>query len=94
MTLIGIPRGTPQIEVMFDVDSNGILNVAAEDKTSKKVEKITITNDKGRPSLKDINKMVEDAEKFKEQDQQQILKVYFTNYCINKKKKKDLQNFI
>ncbi|KAM9973724.1 hypothetical protein ACTFIW_010847 [Dictyostelium discoideum] len=77
------PRGTPQIEVSFDVDSNGILNVTAEDKTTKKVEKITITNDKGRLSLKDINKMVEDAEKFKEQDQQQKERIESKNNLEN-----------
>ncbi|KAN0032850.1 hypothetical protein ACTFIV_006782 [Dictyostelium citrinum] len=65
------PRGTPQIEVTFDVDCNGILNVTAQDKTTKKVEQITITNDKDRLSLKDIEKMVQDAEKFKQQDLQQ-----------------------
>ncbi|EAL60649.1 hypothetical protein DDB_G0293674 [Dictyostelium discoideum AX4] len=77
------PRGTPQIEVSFDVDSNGILNVTAEDKTTKKVEKITITNDKGRLSLKDITKMVEDAEKFKEQDQQQKERIESKNNLEN-----------
>ncbi|KAM9978128.1 hypothetical protein ACTFIY_011875 [Dictyostelium cf. discoideum] len=84
--LTGIPPapcGTPQIEVSFDVDSNGILNVTAEDKTTKKVEKITITNDKGRLSLKDINKMVEDAEKFKEQDQQQKERIESKNNLEN-----------
>ena len=59
------PRGVPQIEVTFDIDANGILNVNAMDKSSGKSEKITITNDKGRLSKEDIEKMVEDAEKFK-----------------------------
>jgi L1 cell adhesion molecule like protein len=63
------PRGTPQIEVTFEVDANGILNVAAKDKASNKQEKITITNDKGRLSKEDIQKMLDDAEKFKEEDQ-------------------------
>ncbi|KAK5581849.1 hypothetical protein RB653_003429 [Dictyostelium firmibasis] len=70
--LTGIPpaqRGEPQIEVNFDIDANGILNVSAQDKTTKKIEKITITNDKGRLSKQQINKMIDDAEKFKEQDQ-------------------------
>merc|ERR1711922_76378 len=58
------PRGTPQIEVTFDVDANGILNVSAVEKGSGKQEKITITNDKGRLSKEDIEKMVNDAEKF------------------------------
>merc|ERR1712107_539424 len=59
------PRGVPQIEVTFDVDANGTLNVSAVDKSSGKSEKITITNDKGRLSKEDIERMVNDAEKFK-----------------------------
>merc|ERR1712144_199698 len=62
------PRGVPQIEVTFDIDANGILNVSACDKSSGKVQKITITNDKGRLSKEDIEKMVSDAEKFKDDD--------------------------
>ena len=62
------PRGVPQIEVTFDVDSNGILNVSACDKASGKSEKITIKNDKGRLSQEDIDRMVDDSEKYKEQD--------------------------
>jgi len=65
------PRGTPQIEVTFDVDANGILNVSAVEKGSGKQEKITITNDKGRLSKEDIEKMVNDAEKFKNEDDAQ-----------------------
>jgi len=65
------PRGTPQIEVTFDVDANGILNVSAVDKASGKQEKITITNDKGRLSKEEIDKMVNDAEKFKNEDEVQ-----------------------
>jgi len=65
------PRGTPQIEVTFDVDSNGILNVSALEKGSGKAEKITITNDKGRLSKEEIEKMVADAEKFKGDDDKQ-----------------------
>merc|ERR1719357_954086 len=65
------PRGTPQIEVTFDVDSNGILNVSALEKGSGKAEKITITNDKGRLSKEEIEKMVADAEKFKDEDDKQ-----------------------
>merc|ERR1719451_253423 len=56
------PRGVPQIEVTFDIDANGILNVSAQDKSSGKEEKITITNDKGRLSKEEIEKMVSDAE--------------------------------
>merc|ERR1712170_90254 len=65
------PRGTPQIEVTFDVDANGILNVSAVEKESGKVEKITITNDKGRLSNEEIERMVNDAEKFKDEDDKQ-----------------------
>ena len=70
-TLDGIPpmpRGQPQIDVAFDVDANGILNVNAVEKSTGKEQKITITNDKGRLSQEDIEKMVADAEKFKEED--------------------------
>jgi L1 cell adhesion molecule like protein len=63
------PRGTPQIEVSFDVDANGIMNIEASDKGSGKVEKITITNDKGRLSKEDIETMIQEAEKYKEEDQ-------------------------
>ena len=65
------PRGVPQIEVTFDIDANGILNVSAVDKSSGKSEKITITNDKGRLSKEDIERMVSDAEKFKAEDDKQ-----------------------
>jgi len=65
------PRGTPQIEVTFDVDANGILNVSAVEKGSGKTEKITITNDKGRLSKEDIEKMVNEAEAFKDEDDKQ-----------------------
>ena len=63
------PRGVPQIEVTFDIDANGILNVSASDKSTGKSEKITITNDKGRLNQEDIDRMVKDAEKFKEEDE-------------------------
>merc|ERR1712020_827169 len=65
------PRGVPQVEVTFDVDANGILNVSAVEKGSGKAEKITITNDKGRLSNEEIEKMVNDAEKFKDEDDKQ-----------------------
>lgn len=61
-------RGTPQIEVTFEVDANGILNVKAEDKGTGKSEKITITNDKGRLSQEEIDRMVKEAEDFAEED--------------------------
>merc|ERR1712003_110342 len=63
------PRGVPQIEVTFDVDANGILNVSACDKSTGKSQKITITNDKGRLSKEEIERMVNDAEKFKADDE-------------------------
>ncbi|WVQ70888.1 heat shock protein HSS1 [Cryptococcus sp. DSM 104548] len=63
------PRGVPQIEVSFDVDANGILNVNAADKSTGKSQKITITNDKGRLSKEDIEAMLADAEKFKAEDE-------------------------
>ncbi|ORX82442.1 hsp71-like protein [Anaeromyces robustus] len=62
------PRGVPQIEVTFDIDANGILNVSALDKTTGRSNKITITNDKGRLSKEEIERMVNDAEKYKEED--------------------------
>jgi L1 cell adhesion molecule like protein len=65
------PRGVPQIEVTFDLDANGILNVTAVDKSTGRENKITITNDKGRLSKDDIEKMVRDAEKYKEEDDKQ-----------------------
>jgi len=62
------PRGQPQIEVTFEIDSNGILNVGAEDKATGKGEKITITNDKGRLSEEQIEKMIQEAEQFADED--------------------------
>merc|ERR1712153_71291 len=62
------PRGVPQIEVTFEIDANGILNVGAEDKGTGKSEKITITNDKGRLSEEEIERMVQEAEEFAEED--------------------------
>merc|ERR1711977_407320 len=76
------PRGVPQIEVTFDIDANGILNVNALDKASGKQNKITITNDKGRLSKEEIEKMVQDAEKFKAEDE---AKNGFENYCFQMK---------
>ena len=75
------PRGTPQIEVVFDVDANGILIVSASDKSTGKIEKITIKNDKSRLSQEDIERMVSDAEKYKEED------------AVNSKKIEERNNF-
>uniref|UniRef100_A0A0B8RYL0 Heat shock 70 kDa protein-like protein n=1 Tax=Philothamnus irregularis TaxID=1899461 RepID=A0A0B8RYL0_9SAUR len=63
------PRGVPQIEVTFDIDANGILNVTAVDKSTGKENKITITNDKGRLSKDDIDRMVQEAEHYKAEDE-------------------------
>merc|ERR1712002_901181 len=83
------PRGVPQIEVTFDIDANGILNVSAVDKSTGKENKITITNDKGRLSKEEIEKMVQDADKYKEEDEKQRERVSAKNsleaYCFNMK---------
>ncbi|KAF7336226.1 hypothetical protein MVEN_02170400 [Mycena venus] len=63
------PRGVPQVEVTFDIDQNGILNVSASDKTTGRSSRITITNDKGRLSKEEIDRMVEEAEKYKAEDE-------------------------
>lgn len=62
------PRGVPQIEVTFEIDANGILQVSAEDKGTGKAETITITAEKGRLSEEDIERMVREAEEFAEED--------------------------
>merc|ERR1712015_117629 len=83
------PRGVPQIEVTFEVDVNGILNVSAADKSTGKQNKITITNDKGRLSKEEIERMVNDAEKFKAEDEKQKDRISSKNglesYCFNMK---------
>merc|ERR1712173_278413 len=83
------PRGVPQIEVTFDIDANGILNVSAADKSTGKQNKITITNDKGRLSKEEIERMVNDAEKFKAEDDKQKERISAKNglesYCFNMK---------
>merc|ERR1711992_11369 len=83
------PRGKPQIQVTFDIDANGILNVSALDKSTGKETKITITNDKSRLSKDEIEKMVEDAEKFKKDDEQEAErlkgKLSLEAYCLDLK---------
>uniref|UniRef100_W5ME70 Heat shock cognate 71 kDa protein n=1 Tax=Lepisosteus oculatus TaxID=7918 RepID=W5ME70_LEPOC len=83
------PRGVPQIEVTFDIDANGIMNVSAVDKSTGKENKITITNDKGRLSKEDIERMVQEAEKYKAEDDVQRDKVSSKNalesYAFNMK---------
>jgi len=63
-----MPRGQPQIEVSFDVDANGIMNITAEEKTTKKTNNITITNDKGRLTKEQIEEMIKKADEYKEED--------------------------
>ena len=70
-----MPRGVPQIEVSFDVDANGILNVTAAEKSTGKSNKITITNDKGRLSKDEIERMVAEASKFETEDKQKMDRV-------------------
>merc|ERR1711862_506820 len=62
------PRGKPQIEVTFEIDSDGILNVGAEDKATGKIQKITITNDNGRLTKEEIERMISEAEQYEEED--------------------------
>merc|ERR1711959_831296 len=69
------PRGTPEITVTFEVDADGILNVGAEEKSTNKVEKITIVNEKGRLSDEEIERMVQEAEEFEEEDKKIKAKV-------------------
>ncbi|KAB1211972.1 Heat shock 70 kDa protein [Morella rubra] len=77
------PRGVPQINVTFDIDANGILNVAAEDKTAGVKNKITITNEKGRLNKNEIEKLVQDAEKYKAEDEEVKKKVEAKNSLEN-----------
>merc|ERR1740138_215744 len=77
------PRGVPQIEVSFEIDANGILNVGAEDKGTGKNEKITITNDKGRLSQDEIERMVQEAEEFQEEDKKVREKIEARNQLEN-----------
>merc|ERR1712184_136167 len=87
------PRGVPQIEVTFDIDANGILNVSAVDKSTNKKSKITITNDQGRLSKEEIERMVNDADKFKAEDEKQKERISAKNglesYCFNMKSTMD-----
>ncbi|XP_023706921.1 heat shock 70 kDa protein cognate 4-like [Cryptotermes secundus] len=83
------PRAVPHIEVTFDIDANGILNVTAVEKSTGKENKITITNDKGRLSKEEIERMVNDAEKYRAEDEKQKQTISAKNalesYCFNMK---------
>merc|ERR1712188_37381 len=84
-----MPRGQPQIDVTFDIDANGILNVSAVEKSTGKANKITITNEKGRLSQEEIEKMVSDAEKYKAEDDANRNRIEskngLENYCFSLK---------
>ncbi|TMW51853.1 hypothetical protein DOY81_003098 [Sarcophaga bullata] len=90
------PRGVPQIEVTFDIDANGILNVTALERSTNKENKITITNDKGRLSKEDIERMVNEAEKYRNEDEKQketiAAKNSLESYCFNMKATLDEDN--
>jgi L1 cell adhesion molecule like protein len=79
------PRGVPQIEVTYELDANGILHVVARDKASARKNNITINNDKGRLSQSEIDRMIAEAEKYKDQDNAQAEKIKakqeLENYC-------------
>jgi len=77
------PRGVPKIEVSFDIDANGILNVSAKDQSTGRSNAITITNDTGRLSKAEIDRMVADAKKYKEDDQRQREKIAARNSLEN-----------
>merc|ERR1712116_58053 len=91
------PRGVPQIEVTFDIDANGILNVTAADKSTGRENKITITNDKGRLSKEEIERMVNDADKYRAEDEKQRERVSSKNalesYCFNMKSTAEDEKF-
>ena len=74
-----MPRGVPQIEVTFDIDANGILNVSAAEKSTGKSQKITITNDKGRLSKEEVERLVAESEKYAEEDKATMAKVEARN---------------
>merc|ERR1712093_7295 len=84
-----MPRGQPQIEVTFDIDANGILNVSAVEKSTGKEQKITIKNDKGRLSQDEIDRMVDEAERYKAEDEANRVRVEaknsLENYCYSMK---------
>jgi heat shock protein 1/8 len=84
-----MPRGVPQIEVTYDIDANGILTVSSVEKSSGKEHKITIKNDKGRLTKEEVERMVQEAEKYKEEDERNAKiiesKGKLENYCYSLK---------
>jgi len=84
-----MPRGVPQIDVTFDIDANGILNVSAVEKSTGKEQKITIKNDKGRMSAEEIERLVQEAERYKSEDEANRARVEaknaLENYCFQVK---------
>jgi heat shock protein 1/8 len=74
-----MPRGVPQIEITFDIDANGILNVSALEKATNKTNKITITNDKGRLSAEEVERLVREAEEFATEDKERADRVQARN---------------
>ncbi len=94
-----MPRGVPQIEITYDLDANGILNVSACEKSTGKSQKITITNERGRLTPEQIDRMVQEAEKFKEEDEKNQKRVeakngleglvYSARNSLNEEKLKD-----
>jgi len=81
--IVPAPRGVPQIEVTFDIDANGVMHVSAQDKASGKDKNITITNDKGRLSQDDIERMVSEAEKYAAEDEMMKEKIEAKNALEN-----------
>jgi heat shock protein 1/8 len=84
-----MPRGVPQIDVTFDIDANGILNVSALEKSTGKEQRITIKNDKGRMSAEEIERLVQEAERYKAEDEANKARVEaknaLENYCFQVK---------
>ena len=84
-----MPRGVPQIEVSFDIDANGILNVSAIEKSTGKTSNVTITNDKSRLSKEDVERMTADAENYAKEDEEFKLRIEAKNglegYCFSMK---------
>ena len=84
-----MPRGTPQIEITYNIDANGILHVSAVEKSTGKKNKITISNDSGRLDADEIERMIKESEKYKEEDEKILLKIQskneLENYCYQMK---------